>query len=872
MKSFCRHSALVLIFILSFNSIKAQYVTIPDTSFVSWLNANGYASCLNGNQLDTSCPALLSTINLFCYAVPIRDLTGVQYFKNLNELDCSNDSLYSIPALPANLTFLNCEYNNLSNLPPLPATLRDLYCDNNRITSLPALPQGVHYLSFGNNRVTNLTALPDSLTNFTCNNNLLTSLPALPSVLSYLICTKNQLTGLPALPSTLTVLFCDVNQIAGLPALPASHLNSVNCSNNLLTSLPAFPQGLQAMVCDYNRISSLPALPLSLKSLSCNYNQLTNLPSLTDSLSFLSCDHNQLSNLPVLPQSLYELNCGDNLLTYLPALPASLRAIECIADQLTSIPPLPDSLTYFYCDSNINLSCLPRLTAIGQFTFTATGINCLPDYGTVQNSNPPLTNYPLCGIFNSGGCQPYWNISGEVYYDANADCLFDSTDFGEGYVKMQLNSGGMQQQVYSSYGGGYSFIGANNTNYSIEPDTTNLPFIVRCPGAGYLNILLSAQDSFTSAGNNFALQCRTDGIDVGVRSIVANYGIPRPATNFTVNPVAGDMSELYGAHCAAGNSGQVELIYTGQATYHGAAAGGVTPTTVNGNTLTWLINDFGSINDYPAFNSMFSIDSGAIAGTQVCFTVHVTTSGNDYNPSNNTAYYCFTIEDALDPNEKEVSPVGNIDTSQQWLTYTIRFQNTGSAPAQNIRITDTLDSNLDPSTFQLTAFSAKNLTQLFGNAVVFNFPNINLPDSLTSDSASRGYVQYKIKLKGGLQPGTQIQNTADIYFDLNPAVVTNTTTNTISNTTDTKFVSGNNGELNINLFPNPATDYAILETDAMALGATIQISDVTGKEVMRQQVNSIKTRIPLSGLAQGMYVVKLSDGSGRCGVKKLVIE
>jgi hypothetical protein len=182
------------------------------------------------------------------------------------------------------------------------------------------------------------------------------------------------------------------------------------------------------------------------------------------------------------------------------------------------------------------------------------------------------------------------------------------------------------------------------------------------------------------------------------------------------------------------------------------------------------------------------------------------------------------------------------------------------------------DNNLNPSTFQLTAFSAKNLTQLFGNAVVFNFPNINLVDSLTSDSASRGYVQYKIKSKGGLPPGTQIQNSADIYFDLNPAVVTNTTTSTIANTTGINILSQNDGSLNISLYPNPAKDYTILETDAAAIGAMLQITDVTGKEVMRLQISNVKTQIPVSTLAAGLYIVKLSDTQGRSGVKKLVVE
>src|SRR5580704_10770746 len=61
------------------NMLKAQYVTIPDTAFVSWLNNNGFAGCMSGNQLDTTCNAVLSDTMMLCYDVPIQDLTGIQY-------------------------------------------------------------------------------------------------------------------------------------------------------------------------------------------------------------------------------------------------------------------------------------------------------------------------------------------------------------------------------------------------------------------------------------------------------------------------------------------------------------------------------------------------------------------------------------------------------------------------------------------------------------------------------------------------------------------------------------------------------------------------------------------------------------------------
>ena len=844
--------AYILVLLIAFatiNTSKAQYVTIPDADFVHWLDTSGYASCLSGNQLDTTCSAVLTALTMRCYAVPIHDLSGVQYFKALVDLDCSNDSIYIFPAVPASIRNIICSYNNLTTLP----------------------------------------ALPDSLTNLACAHNKITNLAPFPSLLTYLDCNFNQLSVLPALPGGLMQIFCDYNQIGIIPALPLS-LNTLSCIDNHISQLPVLPSALNNLFCDYNNLTALPAFPSSLYQCTCQNNQITALPALHDSLQYLACGFNQISVMPPLPRwlvafdcasnlisvmpplpdSLQYFGCAHNLLTSMPPLPGALNSFECADNQLTSLPTLPDSLYYFDVTGNQQLTCLPQLKRVVQFFFDSTAITCLPNYGTVDTSSPALHSIPLCGIFNPSACNPYWNISGNIYYDANANCAFDSADPGEEYVKVMLNSGGMQQQVYSSFGGGYSFLANQNTNYQITIDTTNVPFVLSCPVSGYLTSVVTPANPF-SYDNNFALQCRPDGIDAGVQSILNGWIIPRPAANFILWTVAGDISDLYGAHCAAGVSGQVTLTYTGQVTFHGSA-GGLTPTSVTGNVITWNIADFGTVDARTAFNTFFTIDTTASAGTQACFTVNVTANAPDYNPANNTGYFCFTIVDALDPNEKEVSPAGNIDTAQKWLTYTIRFQNTGSAPAQNIKVTDTLDSNLDPSTFQLLSASAKNLTQVFGNVVVFSFPNINLVDSLVSDSGSRGYVQYKIKRRENLPLGTQIRNTANIYFDYNSAVVTNTTNSTLWFPTGIKPVGANTAPVSFTLYPNPAKDYTIVNVSDNLIGGSLVLTDAIGRTILSEQITGNKYQVHTGALAKGVYMVKVAaDGVGEV-VKKLVIE
>ncbi|MBK9490010.1 MAG: hypothetical protein IPO07_15465 [Haliscomenobacter sp.] len=57
------------------------------------------------------------------------------------------------------------------------------------------------------------------------------------------------------------------------------------------------------------------------------------------------------------------------------------------------------------------------------------------------------------------------------------------------------------------------------------------------------------------------------------------------------------------------------------------------------------------------------------------------------------------------------------------------------------------------------------------------FKNINLPDSTNNEPESHGFVSFRIKDRSGLAEKTTIDNTAYIYFDQNPAIVTNTTQN-----------------------------------------------------------------------------------------------
>jgi uncharacterized repeat protein (TIGR01451 family) len=315
--------------------------------------------------------------------------------------------------------------------------------------------------------------------------------------------------------------------------------------------------------------------------------------------------------------------------------------------------------------------------------------------------------------------------------------------------------------------------------YKTRLDTSEIPFDILCPASQNYIDTLAINDTLIY-NRNFALKCK-NGYDVGAWT-VASPNVFRPAWFSRVNIYAGDIADFYGAHCAAGISGTVQVVMSGPISYSGPAPNATAPNTVNGDTLLWNVTNFGTIDLFTHFNVIVQTDTAAIINSQICFTVTVTSNQpGDYNPANASLTHCFVVTGSYDPNDKAAFPVGYIDINGgRWLTYTVRFQNTGTAAAEHIYVIDTLDASLDLSTFQLLAYSHQPYVQVLeGGIARFNFPNINLPDSNSNEPASHGFIQYKIKFLNGLPAGTQIQNTAYIHFDFNPPVVTNTTVNTL---------------------------------------------------------------------------------------------
>lgn len=824
---------LVLMLALFFCQLKAQYYTVPDANFASWLQAN-YPQCMSGNMMDTTCTAIRTETLVDCYNSGIIDIDGIQYF--------------------AALETLKVRRNDIVVLDNLPNSIRYLYCDSNQITNIVALPTSLWRFECRDNLLTTFPTLPSTLNTIVAYNNLLDTLPALPQGITQLFLTGNRLTTVPTLPNSLTQLYCDYNDITYLPNLP-SFVQTLACNGNQLTSLPALSNVLLNLRCEDNQLDSLPVLPHSIRVLYASNIGVSSLTSLPDSLRDFRYRSNNLDALPdPLPSKLEYIDVRYNNLTRIPTLPSTMKNLQVNDNNISVLPDFVPVMGLVTIGNN-PLSCLPELTTINSLYFSGTNITCLPNYGTVGTSSPPLASLPLCDMYNPNGCQSFSNISGMAYFDNDADCAFGFSDVKLSPVKIEVyENGQLLQQAFTGGEGFYSFDLDNIPgSYNTSVDSTFLPFTISCPDTAYYNSVITATDT-AFFDHDFAMQCK-QGFDIGAFDVVKGFEDLRPASNHTFNVIAGDVAQLYGASCAQ-VSGQVSVVLTGPATIQSYP--GIAPTTINGDTLVWDVNDFGTTSVFNSFLIRLQVDTLAQAGDLICFDVTVTPTNGDNNVNNNAFNFCYEVINSFDPNNKEVNPVGNIDTLQEWLTYTINFQNTGNAPALHIYIMDTLDSNLDANSMQLLTSSHQNYTQVFeGGVVKFNFPSINLPDSISDEPGSHGYVRYKVKLKENLPIGTVIKNTANIYFDFNAPIVTNTTETTIELRIPDAIAEVR--KPTVSIYPNPASTQLVVSASNGLQGGTIALYDLSGKLMALETATNQTHTINSSNLPSGIYIVVVKD-------------
>ncbi len=236
---------------------------------------------------------------------------------------------------------------------------------------------------------------------------------------------------------------------------------------------------------------------------------------------------------------------------------------------------------------------------------------------------------------------------------------------------------------------------------------------------------------------------------------------------------------------------------------------------------------------------------------------------------------------SYDPNDKLVSPNREIQVFEpprelnltlfdEVLTYTVRFQNTGNDVAYDVVIRDTLDENLDIESFRFLNTSHYEVLDIKiedDRFLTFEFKDIFLPDSTANFDESQGYISYQIKAKENLMEETPIRNSASIYFDLNPPIVTNTTESVMVSQFPTSGTQTIDNQLNVTLSPNPTSGQIFFKGNNLQK-AKITVADLTGRILLAEKLNGSNT-IDLPSNVKGMLFVKLETEEG-IAVKRII--
>lgn len=239
---------------------------------------------------------------------------------------------------------------------------------------------------------------------------------------------------------------------------------------------------------------------------------------------------------------------------------------------------------------------------------------------------------------------------------------------------------------------------------------------------------------------------------------------------------------------------------------------------------------------------------------------------------------CQESRGSFDPNDKTAWPRGygqeNFIEPNRQIEYRIRFQNTGNDTAFQVAIFDTLDSWLDLETFKMTGSSHPYRYSLVGNVLTVRFDGIQLPHRSANETGSQGYITYALQPLSSAPLKARINNTAEIVFDMNAAIITNTTLHTLSKdfiVVSTQPPAGPEKHM-MNIYPNPNNGLFQIEFKGLKQQGIVSILDACGNMCFRLPWEGQPLSLDLNGMLEaGIYFVKFENNRGIIAFEKLMI-
>ena len=163
------------------------------------------------------------------------------------------------------------------------------------------------------------------------------------------------------------------------------------------------------------------------------------------------------------------------------------------------------------------------------------------------------------------------------------------------------------------------------------------------------------------------------------------------------------------------------------------------------------------------------------------------------------------------------------------------------------------------------------LLDLANGIVVYKFESIHLPDSNINEVASHGFFQFTIRMKPNLPEGSVLENLAAIYFDFNPAVLTNTVKTSINQALGTSSKPGS--PYLTSLLPNPNSGIFSVELPLPAIPTmTFRIAGLTGQVLQELpiQAGAWIQSVQTKDLPAGLYFLQIVSEGRVVAVEKFV--
>ena len=604
----------------------------------------------------------------------------------------------------------------------------------------------------------------------------------------------------------------------------------------------------EAMTVDRLNLNNLGIADLSglehfqnLTKLFCAHNNLTSLDvSLLSQLTYLACTNNQLILLNVrnLP-ALASVMCGHNLLTTLDVSGAPVNeGFDCRSNQLQSLflknGTTPQFMFVIQDNPGLQYICADE----SEVDYVKTHVDAF-GYNCTVNS--------YCS-FSPGG--EFYNLQGTVRADSNADGC-DATDLAIPFVKLNVSNGVATGDVRSDQNGNFN-LPLQAGSYTITPSIEN---------PSYFNIFpIMAAVNFPAQGNPlFQDFCVIpNGLHNDLEVIIIPKTIARPGfeSRYTI---------LYKNKGTTTQSGMVSFNFPGAQMQLLSSTVPITSETFN--TINW---SFENLVTYESREITVVLQANTpaqippvVAGEYLGFGADVTPIANDEYPLDNHAELKQLVVNSFDPNDKTCLEGASItpEMAGKYVHYLIRFENTGTAPAENIVVKDMIDtSKFDVDSLIPLNGSHEFVTRTSGNKVEFIFENINLP---FDDANNDGYVAFKIKTKPTLVLGDTFSNTASIYFDYNFPIVTEPAVTVIAVLAKQDFVF----DSYFRIYPNPASGILKIESKQNIEVQSISIYNTLGQVVLVVPNAKATKVVDVSGLQTGNYFIKIHTDKGTSNAK-----